>query len=121
MPNWITVNKHIGRFIIRSVLTLIAQGTPERIALYQVARHFGQNQESLNKVFAKVKARMQEKGIWEPPPAFRFPQKCPYCGLPQLRYRNPPALMIPICDWRGEIVGAHIECERLEQLLAGGL
>lgn len=43
---------------------------------------------------------------------------CAYCGLGTGigLYR-----MIPVCDWRREIVWAHERCEILEQTLAGGL
>ena len=113
MRSWVTENPATGRLIIKSVMALVQSGIPEGAACYRVATQFGQNERVLIKVWNKVKARMQKNRTYKLPPHVRYPAKCVYCGQ--------PGRMVPVMDFRRKAVGAHVVCELLEQMLAGGL
>lgn len=60
----------------------------------------------------------RDKAAAEVAPVKRKAAKCLYCGQP---YNKWSGQMIPIVDWRGQAVWAHVRCERLEQMVAGAL
>jgi hypothetical protein len=111
--NWVTRDIRLGRLIIKSVLLLIDTGTRESAACYQVAQHYGGDPDVLLRLYAKIKARQQRQKTYKLQPVARRAAKCIYCGQ--------PGRFIPVVDWRGEVVGAHAICERMEQMISGGL
>lgn len=106
-------------------MTLIELGVSEKMACSRVARHFGGDARMLETVWAEVKRRKQRRREKIPQPKIQRTQSCIYCGLREYtgirkkryaRYR-----MLPVCDFRGIPVGAHVVCAELEQVAAGGL
>jgi hypothetical protein len=115
--NWFNRDLKMARQIMRTVIQQVQAGVPERPSCERVTDLFTESTsqaEALYRAYLQVKRRMQLRGKWVLPPKVRFRQKCLYCGVSTGK-------MIPVCDFRGEIVGAHPNCERLEQAVAAGL
>ena len=115
--NWVTEDIQTGRLIIKSVRALIDTGMPEIQACRQVSGNYGQDEDrTLIQVWERVKRRLQRQGKFKLQPHVRKPARCLYCGV-----TGEKVPMVPVADFRGEIVGAHERCEILEQMMAGGL
>ena len=115
--NWVTRNKYIGKIAIQAVISLVEQGASEKLSCTHVCSRIGYQEyysRDLYKMYLLVKARLIREGKWKEPKQYFFPQKCLYCGT---RYGK----MIAVCDFRGVPVGAHSICERLEQMVTGGM